>query len=300
MYVVTGATGNTGKVIAEQLLARGEKVRVIGRSTDRLLPLAGKGAEPFTADLTDAAALTRAFAGAQAVYAMIPPNLKSDHFRADQGRIADALVQALEQANVKHVVALSSIGADKPSGTGPVAGLHDLEEKLKSVAGLNSLSLRATYFMENTLAQAGIIKAIGKAAGPLRPDLKLPLIATHDIGVATAEALVARDFQGHQTRELLGQRDLDFKEITGIIGKAISKPDLEYIQLPDEQLRPAFQQMGISADVTGLYLEMSAALNSGHMRALEPRTARNTTPTTYEKFVAEQFVPVYQGKTRAA
>ena len=58
--------------------------------------------------------------------------------------------------------------------------------------------------------------------------------------------------------------------------------------------------MGISDDVTGLFLEMSAALNSGYMRALEPRTARNTTPTTYEKFVAEQFVPVYEGKSRAA
>lgn len=300
MYVVTGATGNTARVVAEQLLAKGHKVRVIGRSADRLQPLAGKGAEPFVADLSDPAALTQAFTGAKAVYAMIPPNLKSDNPRAEQGRVAEALVRALQQAGLKHVVALSSIGADKPAGTGPVAGLHDLEEKLKSIAGLNSVSLRAAYFMENTLAQAGIIKALGKAAGPLRADLKLPLIATHDIGVAAAEALLALDFKGHETRELLGQRDLNYKEITEIIGKAIGKPDLEYIQLPDEQLRPALQQMGMSANVAGLLLEMSAALNAGYMRALEPRTAGNTTPTTFETFVAKTFVPVYKGQPQAA
>ncbi len=300
MYVVTGATGNTGKVVAEQLLAKGQKVRVIGRSADRLQPLTGKGAEPFVADQTDPAALTQAFTGAKAVYAMIPPNLKSNDYRAEQDRVSDALARALEQAGVKHAVTLSSIGADKAAGTGPVAGLHDMEEKLNRVTGLNVLHLRAAYFMENTLAQAGIIRAMGKAAGPLHADLKLPLIAAHDIGVAAAEAMLALDFRGHQTRELLGQRDLDYNEITAIIGKAIDKPDLEYVQLPEEQLRAALQQMGMSANVAGLLLELSAALNSGHLRALEPRSPANSTPTTYEKFVADIFVRLYQGQSQAA
>jgi len=300
MYVVSGATGNTGRVVAEQLLAKGNKVRVIGRSADRLQALAGKGAEPFVADLSDTAALTRAFTGANAVYAMIPPDLKSNDFPAEQGRASEALARALQQAGVKHAVTLSSIGADKSAGTGPVAGLHELEEKLNRIDGLNVLHLRAAYFMENTLAQAGIIKAIGKTAGPLRADLKVPLISTHDIGVAAAGALLALDFRGRQTRELLGQRDLDYSEVTAIISKAINKPDLQYVQLPDEQLRPALQQMGMSANVAGLLLELSAALNSGHIRALEPRSPANSTPTTYEKFVAEIFVPLYQGQSQAA
>lgn len=300
MYVVTGATGNSGRVVAEQLLAKGKKVRVIGRNADRLQALAVKGAEPFVADLADQAALTRAFQGAQAVYAMIPPNLQSNDFRGEQSRISDALAGALRQAGVKHVVALSSIGAHKATGTGPVAGLHEMEEKLNRIAGLNVLNLRAGYFMENTLAQVGIIQTIGKAAGPLRPDLKVPLIATHDIGVAAAESLLKLDFHGHEERELLGNQDLDYNQITAIIGKAIEKPDLQYVQLPDEQLRPALQQMGISANAADLFLEMTAALNAGAMRGLEARTARNTTPTTFETFVAQVFVPLYQGKPRAA
>jgi len=53
-------------------------------------------------------------------------------------------------------------------------------------------------------------------------------------------------------------------------------------------------QMGMSEQLAGLILEMAASLNSGYMRALEPRTPRNTTPTSYETFVAEEFVPAYQ------
>ena len=73
MYVITGATGNTGGVVAERLLAEGEKVRVVGRDSERLERFMQNGAESFIADATDAGALTKAFAGAKAVYAMIPP-----------------------------------------------------------------------------------------------------------------------------------------------------------------------------------------------------------------------------------
>ena len=108
------------------------------------------------------------------------------------------------------------------------------------------------------------------------------------------------DFKGHQTRELQGQRDLNYVEITNIIGKAIGNPDLEYVQVPDAQLRPILVHLGMSENVADLLLEMAAALNSGHMMALEPRTAQNTTPTSFEAFVAEEFVPAYRGKSQAA
>lgn len=300
MYVVTGATGNTGSVVAKQLLAKGQKVRVIGRNADRLQPLASFGAEPFVADLEDAAALTRAFTGAQAAYAMIPPDIGSPDVRAHQERVSGALASAIEKTAIEHVVALSSFGADKSENTGPVVGLYHLEQKLNGITGLNVLYLRAGYFMENTLGQAGIIQALGRTAGPLHADLKLPMIATRDIGAFAADALWKLKFSGKQTRELLGQRDLDYNEVTAIIGKAINKPDLQYAALPNEQLRPALLQMGMSANMTDLLLEMSASLNSGYMKALEKRSPQNTTPTSYETFVVEEFVPAYQGASKAA
>ena len=300
MYVITGATGNTGSVAAKRLLAQGKKVRVIGRSADRMQPLALAGAEPFVAELTDAADLARGFAGAEGVYVMIPPKPASQDPLADRERITNALVSALTNSGVTHAVSLSSVGADKTDKTGPVVGLRQLEERLNSVPGLNILHLRAGYFMENTLGQAGAIKMFGMTAGPVRSDLKLPLIATQDIGEAAAKALVERNFTGHQTHELLGQRDLTMAEAATIIGKAIGKPGLGYVRLPNMQVKPVLMQLGMSEAVADLILEMADALNSGHMRALEPRSAANTTPTSFEDFVAKVFVPAYEGKARVA
>jgi len=300
MYVITGATGNTGSVAAKRLLEQGKKVRVIGRSAEKLKALAAEGAEPFVANLSDGAALTNAFTGAEAVYAMMPPDNTAKDVIAYRRGITDAYIHAITRSGVKHVVTLSSFGADKPDKTGAVVGLHDLEERFNSIPGLNVLHLRACYFMENTLSQVASIKTMDKTAGPVRPDLKLPLIATKDIGKEAASALLRLDFRGHLTRELQGQRDLNYIEITNIIGKAIGKPDLEYVQVPDAQLQPILVHLGMSENAADLLLEMAAALNSGHMMALEPRTSQNTTPTSFEAFVAEEFVPAYRGKSQAA
>jgi uncharacterized protein YbjT (DUF2867 family) len=300
MYAITGASGNTGRVVAETLLAEGEKVRVIGRDTSRLVGLQQKGAEPVAADLTNAAGLARAFDGARAAYVLVPPNLASADVRAYQERVTDALAAALAKASVPHVVALSSIGADKADNTGPVLGLHNLEQKLNGLAGLNALYLRAGYFMENLLPQVSVIQNLGFVGGPLRANLPLPMVATRDIGSVVAELLRRLDFAGKQTRELLGQRDPTYSEVAAVIGKAIARPDLAYMQLPPQQLKPAFVQMGMSSNMADLLLEMSEALNSGHMVALEARSERNTAPTSVEKFVAEEFVPRFQAKGAGA
>ena len=299
MYVVLGASGNTGHVVAKELLGRGKKVRVVGRDAARLQFLASEGAEIFIGDVTDVSSLTKAFQEAEAAYVMIPPNVTSNDPLAYEDRVGDTIAKALENAAVKNVVALSSIGADKDSKTGPVLGLHHLEQNLNHISGANVLFLRAGYFMENTLPQAAAIRRMGSTVGPLRPDLKIALIATSDIGKAAAAAVLRLDFRGKQIQELHGQRDLNYNEITTIIGKAIGKPDLKYLQAPDHQVRAVMVQMGMSDSFARLLLELTTALNTGHMRFLEPRNARNTTETTYENFVAKLFVPAYQQQAAA-
>jgi uncharacterized protein YbjT (DUF2867 family) len=286
--------------VAEKLLAKREKVRVVGRDERKLERFKQKGAEAFAGDVTDASAMARAFAGAEAAYVMVPPNLASPNVRGYQERVSDALAAALEKNGVRYAVALSSTGADKSDRTGPVLGLHALEQKLEAIAGLNVMLLRAGYFMENILPQVGVIDSLGSMAGPVRPDLALPMIATRDIGAFAAEALARHDFQGKQRRELLGARDISYAQVAKIVGAAIGKPDLTYQQAPAAQLKPALMQMGMSSNMADLLLEMSDALNSGHMRALEPRSAQNTTPTTVETFVAEVFVPAYRAKAARA
>jgi uncharacterized protein YbjT (DUF2867 family) len=300
MYVILGATGHTGSVVANTLLNKGKKVRVIGRDSGKLAPFVSRGAEAFVADAMDAQALGRAFAGAEGVYAMIPPNLTSDEYRRYQDQVTNAIATAIEAAGVRHAVTLSSFGADKPDKTGPIAGLHTMETRLNRIEGLNVLHLRAGYFMENTLPQVGVIQSFGMMAGPVDAEVPLPMIATKDIGAAAAEALLKLDFNGKHTRDLQGQRNLNYNEAAKIIGEGIDKPGLAYVQLPDDQVVQALSSMGMSKHVAALIVEMANAINSGHVKALEPRSAKNTTPTSFEQFVREAFVPAYKGQAAGA
>jgi hypothetical protein len=164
MYVILGASGNTGSIIANSLLSAGKKVRVVGRKAGRLQRFLDKGAEAFTADLSDAAALTKAFSGARAAYLLLPP-AKS---REDQEKDSDAIAKAVKESGLGYAVHLSSYGAQVPEGTGPVAGLHSSEQKLNAISGLNVLQLRAAYFMENNLAAIGMIHRMGIFGNALR------------------------------------------------------------------------------------------------------------------------------------
>ena len=125
------------------------------------------------------------------------------------------------------------------------------------------------------------------------------MIATRDIGAAAADALLKLEFHGKQPRELLGQRDLNYNEVTAIIGKAIGRPDLKYIQPPNDQVRAGMVQSGMSDELARLLLEMADGLNSGHVRALESRTPGNITPITFETFVAESFAAAYKQQAAA-
>jgi uncharacterized protein YbjT (DUF2867 family) len=278
------------------LLSKGEKVRVIGRDLGRLQGFVRKGAEAFSADVSDAVALTKAFSGARAAYVMLPP-LNS---REEQERESDAIAKAAKESGLRYAVHLSSYGAHVPEGTGPVAGLHSSEQKLNAISDLNVLHLRAAYFMENNLAAIDMIHGMGMFGHALLPDLKLPMIATRDVGDYAAQRLLDLDFSGKQTRELLGERDLTMTEATALIARGIGTPDLRYEQFSYDQVRQALMQMGFSPKKAAVYIEMFEAINAGLLAAQEPRSQENSTPTSFEQFVQDVFVATYRTKASAA
>ena len=296
MYVILGGGGNTGSIIATSLLSKGQRVRVVGRDAGRLRRFVRKGAEAFTADVSDAAALTKAFGGARAAYLMLPPITS----REDQERQSDAIAKAVKESGLRYAVHLSSYGAQVPEGTGPVTGLHSSEQKLNAIGDLNVLHLRAAYFMENNLAAIDMIHGMGLFGHALLPDLKLPMIATRDVGDYAAQRLLDLDFSGKQTRELLGERDLSMAEATAIIARGIGKPDLRYVQFPYDQVQQGLEQMGMTPKKAAVYIEMFKAINAGVLGAQEPRSRENSTPTSFERFVQDVFVPAYHGKASAA
>jgi uncharacterized protein YbjT (DUF2867 family) len=300
MYAVLGATGNIGSVIASTLLGKGEKVRVVGRNAEKLQKFAAKGAETLIADKNDVAALAAAFEGARAAFLMIPPDLFSPDYRAQQEQATDALASAVKKAGLQYAVNLSSIGAHVSSGTGPIAGLHGLEQKLNRIASLNVLHLRPAFFMENELPGVDLLKNMGIFGSPLKPDLKIAMIATRDIGAYAAERLLKLDFTGKSTRELLGPRDMSSSEVASIIGRAIGKPELAYLQFPYAQAEGALLQMGVSAKTAQMFIEMYQGFNDGIVVAEEPRSQANTTPTSFEQFAEDVFAPAYRGKAASA
>jgi uncharacterized protein YbjT (DUF2867 family) len=296
IYVILGASGNTGSVVADFLLSKGEKVRVVGRDAGRLQRFVDEGAEAFTADLSDAAAITKAFSGARAAYLLLPP-VKS---REVQERESDAIAKVVKESGLRYAVHLSSYGAQVPDNTGPLVGLHASEEKLNAISGLNILHLRAGYFMENNLATIGMIHGMGVVGNALLPDVKLPMIATRDVGNYAAQRLLHLDFSGKQTREVLGERDLSMTEVTAVIARGIGNPDLRYQQLSYDQVQQALTDLGVPPKGAALYVEMYKAINEQLVVPLEPRSPENTTPTSFESFVQDVFVAVYRGKTSNA
>jgi uncharacterized protein YbjT (DUF2867 family) len=296
IYVILGASGNTGSILANFLLSKGQKVRVIGRDPGRLQRFVDKGAEAFTADMSDAAALTKAFSGARAAYLLLPPAKSPE----EQERDSDGIAKAVKQSGLRYAVHLSSYGAQVAEGAGPVSGLHSSEQKLNAIEGLNVLHLRAAYFMENNLAAIGMIHQMGIFGNALLPDLKIPMAATRDVGDFAAQRLLNLDFSGKQTRELLGERDLSMTEATAVIAQGIGKPDLRCQQFSYDQVQQALTQLGVPPKGAAMYIEMYKSINAGVLVPLEPRSVENTTPTSFEQFVQDVFAPAYHGKAQSA
>src|SRR5271163_1302567 len=300
MIVVTGATGRTGRAATEALLAKGEKVRLVGRDAKKMTPFVELGAEPFVGNVEDVASMTEAFNGASAVYLVLPEDISQQDLRAHQERVSDSYAAAVTNSRVPYVVNLSSIGAQHAEKTGPIVGLHNLEQKLNRIAGLNVLHLRAAYFMENLLMSIAPMRSMGILPGGLTSDAPMPWIATKDIGAYAATRLAARDFSGSSTQELHGQRDISMKEAASIVGSSIGKPKLGYMQVPFMMLEPALVQMGLPKNTAGLLIEMWKGANAGLVVPLEQRSAKNTTPTTLESFVTEVFAPAYSSMAAKA
>lgn len=289
---VLGATGKTGGTVAERLLTAGVKVKAVARSADKLAALKRKGAQPVSADIDDASALTEALRGSDAAYLMIPGDYTKPDLLGQYRRAGDTIARAVKDSGLRRAVFLSSLGADAAAGTGPIVGLHGAEERLRAIPGLALLVLRASYFYENSYGALGLIKHQGINGGAIEPEVLMPTIATADIGANAAEALGKADFSGVVVRELRGPRDLTQTEMTRALGKAIGKPDLAYVRFPDDGYVEGLKSAGFHPDAARLFLEMARAFNEGRVRAV-PGAEQVRTTTTFESF-ADAFAQAYR------
>jgi uncharacterized protein YbjT (DUF2867 family) len=291
LIVVTGASGNIGSQLADILLSKGKKVRVVGRDAKKLAPFVQKGAEAFVGNAENPEDMKRAFAGAKAVFALIPPNYAAQDFRAYQNKVGQNYADAIVSAGVQDVVNLSSVGAHLNKGNGPIAGLYDQEQRLNSLKDSKVLNLRPGFFMENMLWNISLIKNRGVNGSPMRGDLPVTMIATHDIATYAAVQIMT-GLDRSSNVELLGQREITQTEATSVIGNAIGKPDLKYVQFPYDEAEKSMLGMGMSKSAAEGLLEMQKGFNEGAWGPSESRGKHNTTVTSIEEF-AKTFAEIY-------
>jgi uncharacterized protein YbjT (DUF2867 family) len=285
-YVIAGATGHIGNVVAKVLLSKGEKVKVIGRSADKLKELISLGGIPLIGNISDRKFLTEAFKGADAVFCLLTPDMFAANVRKDQDLISENYYEAVKINKVPNVILLSSVGAQLRQGAGIVDGLGYLEDLFLKLKDANVLNLRPSYFMENTFGLLGPVKQMGIAGNPVKGDVKFPIVATKDIGAVAAKRLLELNFKGNTVEYVLGPKDYSYDEITAILGKAINKPDLKFVQFPYEDSIKGMVGMGFCGeDAARLMLDLSKAINNGSLFSGVKRVPENTTHTTYEEFV---------------
>lgn len=266
-YVITGGAGNISKPLSLSLLQKGHQVTVIGRSKANLQELIDAGAKTAIGSVDDVDFLTQSFTGADAVYAMVPPNFGVADWKAYIGTVGENYARAIAASAVKQVVFLSSVGADLSDGCGPVTGLYRAEQALQKLKEVNIVYLRPPYFYNNLFANIGLIKNMGIMGSNFSsPAGKFPIVAPIDIAEVAASYLLNPNFQGHQVH-YLSSDETSTDEIAAAIGKAIGKPDLKWVQFSDEQTLNGMLQAGLPEEIAKNYTEMGAAIQSGKMQA---------------------------------
>lgn len=291
IYVVFGATGNTGKRIAEGLLAAGKRVRVVGRSRDKLSMHVERGAEAFATSAIDTPAITRALRGATAAYVMVPPIDYADP-QCDAGlpdAISESLVAALRNSGVPFAVNLSSLGADRPGMMEQVDSLRRHEQRLRTVPSLSVVHLRPGFFMEGLLDQVPTVVQTGFFAYPLEPDVRIPMVAAADIAGTALKRLLALDFRGETAIELPGPRDVSMSEAAMVLGRAAGIAEPQYFHIAIDQFRWSLHQSGVRPEVIGILTETIGFLNSGAFQPTHPRSDEASRMTSVEAF-ASSFV----------
>lgn len=292
---VNTPAGNIGRVLTGHLLDAGAEVVLLTRNPDKVKEFTVRGAKVHVGNLEDADFVARATKGADVLFWLTPPNMAAEDFRGYQNKLADVAVRAIEDSKIPRVVNLSSIGAQHDGGTGPIAGLHDVEKKLDRT-GAHVTHLRPGFFMENMFMMAETMAKDGAVYFPVRGSAKMEMIATRDIAEAAAKRILDPSWTGRTVVELLGPAGQTFEGAARTLGKAIGK-DVKYVTTTFDQTREALVGMGIRPKTADLFCEMYEAFDTGKVAPEAPAKAKRTA-TTINAFADEVFRPAVEAMAR--
>ena len=287
---LTGSLGNISKPLAEKLINAGHEVTVISSNKDKVAAIEALSAKAAIGSITDAAFVTEAFKGADAVYTMSPTDFSAADVKGYIENIGKVYAEAIKAAGVTKVVNLSSIGAEFPEGTGPITGIHRVEETLNKLENVAVKHLRAAYFYFNFYANIDMIKHAGILGSNYSADDLLVMVHPNDIAEAAAEELQG-DFTGKSVRYVVGD-EYTAGEATAILGAAIGKPELPWVQFSDEDALNGMLQAGMPQDISKNYVEMGASMRGGKLY----EDYFKHKPATFGKIKFEEFAKEFAEK----
>jgi len=288
---ITGSLGNISGPLAEKLVKAGHQVTVVSSSENKKGAIEALGATPAIGSVEDVEFLAGAFKGADVVYTMVPQQHDSDDYKAFIRKTAQNLADAVKASGVTQVVNLSSIGADLPSGTGPITGMHDAEGILNKLDGVSIKHLRPASFYYNYYANVGMIKHGGIIGANYPASTPLVLVHPKDISDVAFEEITS-PFTGTSIRYIASD-EKTAGEVAAIIGEAIGKPGLPWVEFTDEQSIGGMQQGGLSEDVAKNLTEMGNAAKSGVMFEDYYKHKPALSGRKFEEFAKGEFAAAY-------
>lgn len=298
-YVITGSVGHISKPLAGKLVKAGHSVDVISSNADRADEIKSLGATPVIGSIEDGSFLSEAFRSADAVYTMIPSSPAAADLKKHIASIGKNYSEALMHSSVKQVVNLSSVGAHMPEGCGPVSGLYWAEQELNALPHINVLHLRPGYFYYNFFNSIEMIRTSGILGGNYGANTKLVMAHTDDIAEVAAEALMHSSFSDKSIRYIASDEKTT-NEIAAILGRAIGKPDLKWIDFTDEQTLSGLMQAGLPEEMAKNYTEMGAAIRSGEMFSDYFNSREKTKGKISLVEFSKEFAPAYRQHEKVA
>ena len=294
MIVVTAPTGDIGRQVLANVLDKGESVRVIARDPSRLSPQARQRVELVQGSHSDFDVVSKAFAGADAVFWLVPPAPDAKSVEAAYVDFTRPACVAFKSQGVKRVVGVSALGrgTSVAKSAGFVTASLAMDDLIAST-GVSYRALTMPSFMDNLLRQVASIKNQIVFFSPIAGDRKLPACATRDIAAAAAKLLLDRSWSGQDSVAVLGPEDLSFDDMARIMSEVLGKP-VRYQQIPFDAYKARFIGFGMSEAMAQGMTDMAAAKNDGLDNA-EPRTAENTTPTSFRQWCEEVLKPAVLG-----
>jgi uncharacterized protein YbjT (DUF2867 family) len=292
---LTGSLGNISKPLAEILIKDGHEVTIISSDSKKLNDIKALGAKAAIGSVSDIAFLTKTFKGADAVYTMVPPNWGVSNYRQYIAETGKNYQEAIKASGVKRIVNLSSVGAHLSGGTGPIAGLYDVEHELNTLdGGVAVKHLRAGIFFINFFFDIGTIRNKGIMGNNYGDKTKLVMVHPGDIAAVAAGELQS-SFEGKSHRYVVSD-EREISEIVKILGAAIGKPELPWVQFSDEESFAGMTTAGMSGAIAGTYVEMGHAISSGILfEDFNRHKPEVWGPTKLADF-AKEFAAVYHQK----